>query len=91
MPSHPVEQQPCDDCGTTLRSGSEPNSPRDDYDAWQAGETTIRVDWCPNLDCPSNHALPGLTRVNLNHYICTACGADLSGPMSQIFDHRRTH
>lgn len=83
--------QPCEECGTPLESGVEPNSPQDDVEAWQAGETEIGVDWCRNLDCPSNHVLKGLTRLGLNRYVCTVCGIELTGPMSAIFAHARTH
>jgi hypothetical protein len=80
----------CEECGAILESGREPNSPHDDVEAWQAGETERAVVWCPNLDCASNQ-LKGLHRVGVNRYVCTVCGKDLSGPMSQIFGHRRTH
>ena len=39
------EPQPCDECGTMLESGFEPNSLCDDHLAWEAGETEIGVDW----------------------------------------------
>lgn len=92
MPLEPPDAtQPCDECGTILEVGPEPNSPQDDLEAWEAGEAEIRVEWCPNLDCPSNHVLPGLTRVGVNGYVCAVCGKVLTGPMSQIFAHRRTH
>ncbi len=58
---------------------------------WQAGETEMGSEWCPNLECPSNHVLKGLTRVGVNHYVCTVCAASLTGPMSSVFSHRRTH
>lgn len=90
-PRYPAGLQPCEECGTTLESGIEPNSPRDDLEAWQAGETEVGVDWCPNLGCPSNHVLRDLARVGVNRYVCTVCGAVLTGPMSQVFDHRQTH
>jgi hypothetical protein len=90
-PGYPHEVQPCDECGTILESGTEPNSPQDDLEAWQEGQTEIGVDWCPNLDCPSNHVLSSLTRGGMNRYVCTVCGTELTGPMSRIFGHRRTH
>jgi hypothetical protein len=49
------------------------------------------VDWCPNLDCPSNHALPGLVRVGVNLYVCSVCGEELSGPFSAYGGHRNLH
>ena len=69
----------------------QPTSLRDDPEAWERGQTEVAVDWCPNLDCPSNRVLRGLTRVGVSTYVCTACGTELSGPMSEIFDHRRIH
>lgn len=83
--------QHCEECGAILESGVEPNSPQDDREAWEAGETEIGVDWCPNLACPSNHVLQGLARVGVNCYVCTVCARELTGPMSQLFAHRRTH
>lgn len=82
--------RPCDDCGTPLETGLEPVSP-DDEDC-EPGRTHISVDWCPDPDCPSNHALRGLTRLGPNLYVCAVCAAELSGPMrTVVFDHRRSH
>ncbi len=46
------------------------------------GPREVPVHWCPNLDCPSNHALRGLVRVGVNLYVCEVCGEQLSGPFS---------
>lgn len=55
------------------------------------GAREVAVDWCPNLDCPSNHALPGLVRVGVNLYVFEVCGEDLSGPFSAYGGHRNLH
>jgi hypothetical protein len=36
--------QPCEECGTILAAGVEPNSPQGDLEAWEAGETEIRTE-----------------------------------------------
>jgi hypothetical protein len=82
---------PCEDCGGMVIVGPEPLGHDDNWDGLLSGQTEQLVDFCTNLDCPSNHALRGLTRVEVNRYICIACGVELKGPMSSVFAHRRTH
>lgn len=64
----------------------------EDSDVVASGET-VYSDWCPNLDCLSNHVIPGLTRIGVRRYryICSVCSLELTGPISQVFAHRRTH
>ena len=83
--------RPCEDCGTELVAGPEPfDLAGEDPDVVASGET-VYSDWCPNLDCLSNHVIPGLTRVGVRRYVCSVCSLELTGPISQIFAHRRTH
>lgn len=83
--------RPCEDCGTLLLVGLEPIDASDDPELLEAGELMVGTDWCPNLGCTSNHVTRGLTRVGVNRYVCTVCATELTGPISTIFDHRRTH
>jgi hypothetical protein len=78
----------CEDCGGHVIVGLEPVSPGEDD--LEPGQTQQRVDFCTNPDCSSNH-LRGLNRVGVNHYICTVCRAELSGPIQTVFGHRQTH
>ena len=81
----------CEDCGTELVAGPVPTDlAAEDPDVLASGET-VYSDWCPNLDCLSNHVIPGLTRVGVRRYICSVCSMELTGPTSQIFAHRRTN
>lgn len=56
-----------------------------------AGAREVAVDWCPNLDCPSKPALPGLLRVGVNLNVCDVCSEELSGPFSAYGGHRNLH
>ena len=69
--------------------GPEPIDPDEDLEYEVAGEHYRLVDWCPNLECPSNHALSrlGLRQVGANQYVCTACGVELSGPPKHYLGH----
>jgi len=60
-------------------------------DVIATGVQTLGSEWCTNLDCPSNRRPRGLHRVGVNRYVCDACGAVLTGPMSEIAAHRRAH
>lgn len=82
---------PCEDCGGLVVSGIEPISPEDEPELVAAGETSVGSEWCTNLECPSNHVLPGLWRLGVNTYRCTDCGQDLTTPIGAVFAHRRTH
>ncbi len=72
-------------------TGPEPVGPESDLDGLLPGQSEQLVDFCTNLACPSNSVLRGLTRVGVNRYICTACGAERDGPISSVFAHRRIH
>ena len=78
----------CEDCGGLVVSAPEPFAPGDDPELEAEGQTAAVSEWCTNLDCPSNHALKGLTRAGVNDYICTVCGEALRTPMSAVRAHR---
>lgn len=63
----------------------------EDPEVVASGVTAVGSEWCTNLGCPSNHALPGLQRVGVNHYLCNVCHEDLRGPISAVLAHRRMH
>ena len=86
----PIDR-PCEDCGGLVVTGLEPLAPGDDPELEAEGLTAAGSEWCTNLDCPSNHVLRGLTRVVVNHYICTVCGEALRTPMSAVRAHRAMH
>lgn len=97
-----VTDRPCEDCGEVVVAGLEPIDPTlsDRYEV-ATGVTVVgsdhvdilvqQVEWCTNLDCPSNHLPPGLHRVGVNRYVCNVCGDVLTGPIGTILAHRRTH
>lgn len=82
---------PCEDCGGVVVSGLEPITDTGDPELTAAGASVVGSEWCANLDCPSNHAVPGLWRVVVNDYTCRVCGETLRTPMSAVLAHRRTH
>jgi hypothetical protein len=83
---------PCEDCGGLVVAGLEPIDPaHEDPDVVAWGISSVGSEWCTNLDCPSNHAIRGLHRVGVSSYVCKVCGEELSGPVSTVFAHRRSH
>jgi len=66
----------CEDCGTVLLVGME-----------LSGDA---VDWCPNLQCPSNGAIPGLRRIGISSYRCLTCSEEFSG-LSAALAQLRSH
>ncbi|GHJ60469.1 hypothetical protein NOK12_29870 [Nocardioides sp. OK12] len=89
-----VEARPCEACGSQVVSGLEPVGPeRYDSDGLPTDEGGCfdRVEWCTNLDCPSNRCLEGLHRVGVNDYVCLECGETLRTPTAGVFAHRRRH
>jgi DNA-directed RNA polymerase subunit RPC12/RpoP len=83
--------QPCAECGTILVKGPEPLDPDANAADWETGQRYQLVEWCPNLDCPSNHVLKGLRQVGANRYLCTTCGEEIGGSSKNYLGHRRTH
>lgn len=83
----------CEDCGAPVLAGLEPADPLDQESvvATVGGVPMVGSEWCTNLDCPSNTCIPGLRRIGINRWICTTCQGVLTGPMSEIFAHLRTH
>lgn len=77
-----ASHQRCDECGTVLVSGEE-----------KATESpgAVAVDWCPNLDCPSNRAFKGFLRVSPYQYRCAICGAVVDAYMDRVRAHRAGH
>jgi hypothetical protein len=57
------------------------------------GERFMLVEWCPNLACPSQGVLShkGLRQVGANQFLCTICGASVSGPSSEYLSHHMAH
>jgi hypothetical protein len=87
---HPTDR-PCEDCGGVVVVGQEPITAASEPELAAAGVWVTGSEWCSNLDCPSNHVLPGLTRVGVNDYICEVCNEALRTPIGLVFAHRRTH
>lgn len=73
---------PCEDCGGHVVADLEPVV---SFDHLEFSE------WCTNLDCRSNHALPGLWRLGVNDYQCRACGQMLKTPIAAVLAHVRSH
>jgi hypothetical protein len=91
-PDHRATDRPCEDCGAPVVEGREPiDLANEDPDVVATGATTVGSEWCTNLDCPSNNRPRGLRRVGVNRYTCKVCSEVLTGRMSVILDHRRTH
>ena len=90
----PAEQstdRPCEECGGVVIVGLEPHTADSDSELAATGATTIGSDWCTNVACPSNHAVPGVWRTGVNDYSCKVCGMKLTTPMRDVLAHRRTH
>jgi hypothetical protein len=83
--------RPCEDCGAVVVAGLEPLTASDDPELTATGVSAVGSEWCTNLDCRSNHAVPGLWRIGVNDYTCKVCGEALRTPMSEVVAHRRTH
>lgn len=81
----------CEDCGGLVVVGQEPVTAETEPGLVASGVWTVGSEWCTNLDCTSNHALSGLTRVGVNDYLCAVCGQALHTPISQVVAHRRSH
>jgi len=83
---------PCPQCGGLVIWGWEPiDSELDDPEDLTRGETRVASEWCTNLACPSNHMFPSLRRVGVSTYICKQCQRELSGPISVVLAHPRSH
>ena len=55
-----------------IEDSEEPDEP--------GGAREVAVHWCPNHDCPSNHALPGLVRVGVHLYVCESTARNSAVP-----------
>ncbi|WP_191280870.1 hypothetical protein [Nocardioides flavus (ex Wang et al. 2016)] len=88
---HQPADRPCEDCGGVVIAGLEPVTAVDDPELTAAGHFEVGSQWCTNMDCPSNHVVPGVTRVGVNDYTCQVCGEALRTPMSNVYAHRREH
>lgn len=83
---------PCEDCGGFVVEGLEPGDPADEsLDVVVQGVPMVSSEWCTDLDCPSNHAVPGLHRVDVNRHICKVCRETPTGPIRSVLAHRQTH
>ena len=90
-PAEKSTNRPCEECGGVVIAGREPITVDSDPELAATGATTVGSEWCTNLDCPSNHAVPGLARIGVNDYTCKVCGMNLTTPTRDVLAHRRTH
>jgi hypothetical protein len=62
----------CEECGTALLI-AERSLPGDG--ALPEGESSSveRVDWCPNLECPSNNVVSGVRQIAPFSFKCAHC------------------
>ena len=72
----------CEECGNAQQSGVQ---------FVHDSSEGVRVDWCPNLDCPSNTALRGLLRTGPRTYKCLACSGVVEAYLGDVLGHRRSH
>jgi len=55
-------------------AGLEPVTSVDDPELTAVELAETASEWCTNLHCPSNHAVPGVWRTGINDYTCKVCG-----------------
>lgn len=72
----------CEECGSVLQVGVE---------LLHGSAESVGVDWCPNLQCPSNAALRGFLRVGVRSYRCLVCDAVIEAYIDDVVTHRREH
>lgn len=70
----------CEDCGSPIVRGEEA----------MRGKVEL-VDWCINLDCPSNALPTGLHRIGVLDYTCDTCGAVITSGAEEAIAHLRQH